>query len=220
MNDKKSFILYFDSLPLFLMLPVEQRGWLITALILFASEVAEDLEVTWEEVAERFPALTEDSRFVMQFLSGIIGRDTGQVEPPAGGPGAPTGGEAPPAGGRSAVKKKSPLRVLTQRGPYQCASKTVSRVLYLTVIYLDALLPVRSSHPGSGRANLCAPMPVLLRIEFTAMSSFQSSSELLPHFSTLTIAERWRYISVALFLKSPSAGVTRYPCPMEPGLSS
>ena len=30
----------------------------------------------------------------------------------------------------------------------------------------------------------------------------------------------WRYISVALFLKSPSAGVTRYPCPVEPGLSS
>ena len=109
-----------------------------------------------------------------------------QVEPPAGGPGAPTGGEAPPAGGRSAVKKKSPLRVLTQRGPYQCASKTVSRVLYLTVIYLGALLPVRSSHPGSGRASLYAPIPVLLRIEFTAMSSLQSSSELLPHFSTLT----------------------------------
>ena len=29
-----------------------------------------------------------------------------------------------------------------------------------------------------------------------------------------------RYISVALFLKSPSAGVTRYPCPVVPGLSS
>ncbi len=29
-----------------------------------------------------------------------------------------------------------------------------------------------------------------------------------------------RYISVALVLKSPSAGVTRYPCPVEPGLSS
>ena len=29
-----------------------------------------------------------------------------------------------------------------------------------------------------------------------------------------------RYISVALFLKLPSAGVTRYPCPAEPGLSS
>jgi len=31
---------------------------------------------------------------------------------------------------------------------------------------------------------------------------------------------RQRFISVALFLKSPSAGVTRYPCPAEPGLSS
>jgi len=30
----------------------------------------------------------------------------------------------------------------------------------------------------------------------------------------------WRYISVALVLRSPSAGVTRYPCPVEPGLSS
>ena len=36
------------------------------------------------------------------------------------------------------------------------ASKTISRVLYLTVIYLDAPLPVRSSHPGSGRASLGA----------------------------------------------------------------
>ena len=30
----------------------------------------------------------------------------------------------------------------------------------------------------------------------------------------------WRYISVALVLGSPPAGVTCYPCPMEPGLSS
>ena len=29
-----------------------------------------------------------------------------------------------------------------------------------------------------------------------------------------------RYFSVALVLRSPSAGVTRYPCPVEPGLSS
>ena len=29
-----------------------------------------------------------------------------------------------------------------------------------------------------------------------------------------------RYFSVALVLKSPSAGVTRYSCPVEPGLSS
>ena len=29
-----------------------------------------------------------------------------------------------------------------------------------------------------------------------------------------------RYLSVALVLGSPPAGITRYPCPVEPGLSS
>ena len=116
-------------------------------------------------------------------------------------------------------KKKSLLRI-PQGGPYLRTSKTISRVLYLTIIYLDVLLPERSSHPGSGRANLNAPIPVLLRIEFTASRCSHVMGELLPRLSTLTTAERWRYISVALFLKSPSAGVTRYPCPVEPGLSS
>lgn len=37
---------------------------------------------------------------------------------------------------------------------------------------------------------------------------------------TSTVQLQWRYISVALFLGSPPAGVTRYPCPAEPGLSS
>ena len=116
--------------------------------------------------------------------------------------------------------KRRPLLRIPQEGPYLRASKTISRVLYLTVIYLDVLLPARSSHPGSGRANLYAPIPVLLRIEFTASRCSHVMGELLPRLSTLTTAERWRYISVALFLKSPSAGVTRYPCPVEPGLSS
>ena len=31
---------------------------------------------------------------------------------------------------------------------------------------------------------------------------------------------KWRYISVAFVRGLPLAGVTRYPCPMEPGLSS
>ena len=75
------------------------------------------------------------------------------------------------------------------------ASKTVSRVLYLTAIYLGALLPARSSHPGSGRASLSganpdAPMPVLLRIEFTASDCSQPMGELLPRLSTLTIAAK------------------------------
>ena len=70
------------------------------------------------------------------------------------------------------------------------ASKTVSRVLYLTAIYLGALLPTRSSHPGSGRASLCAPIPVLLRIEFTASDASTPMGALLPHLSTLTIAAK------------------------------
>ena len=42
----------------------------------------------------------------------------------------------------------------------------------LTVIYLGVPLPARSSHPGSSRASLYAPIPVLLRIEFTATDAF------------------------------------------------
>ena len=127
------------------------------------------------------------------------------------------------------------------------ASKTVSRVLYLTVIYLDAPSPARSSHLPEAVGPTCCFPTVLLRIEFTAADCLQPSGELLPHLSILTVfcqsteagnsafrpraapadaarppwnGKRRRYISVALFLKSPSAGVTRYPCPVEPGLSS
>ena len=49
------------------------------------------------------------------------------------------------------------------------------------------------------------------------------SGALLPHLSTLAGGSKrrsQRYISVALFLRSLWAGVTRYPCPAEPGLSS
>lgn len=81
--------------------------------------------------------------------------------------------------------KTGPDSVLRRRD-HIFASKTVSRVLYLTAIYLGAPLPVRSSHPGSGRASLYAPMPVLLRIEFTASDTFEPMGALLPHLSTLT----------------------------------
>ena len=66
------------------------------------------------------------------------------------------------------------------------ASKTVSRVLYLTVIYLDGLLPDRSSHLLRTAGQAICPPTVLLRIEFTASDSFQPMGELLPRLSTLT----------------------------------
>ena len=54
-----------------------------------------------------------------------------------------------------------------------------------------------------------------LRLRFAAAGGAD-----IPFFLISTVLPQWRYISVALFLKSPSAGVTRYPCPVEPGLSS
>ncbi len=83
------------------------------------------------------------------------------------------------------MDRRAPL-AYSAGGAVSIASKTVSRVLYLTAIYLDAPLPVRSSHLGSGRASLYAPIPVLLRIEFTATDTLEPSGALLPHLSTLT----------------------------------
>ena len=75
--------------------------------------------------------------------------------------------------------------------------------------------------PRDGRAGLCVPPRCCSGIEFTATDCSQPSGELLPRLSTLTGRRGVRrYISVALVLRSPPAGVTRYPCPAEPGLSS
>ena len=68
-------------------------------------------------------------------------------------------------------------------------SKTVSRVLYLTAIYLGGLLPDRSSHLLRTAGPALCPPTVLLRIEFTASDSLQPMGELLPRLSTLTAAE-------------------------------
>ena len=67
-----------------------------------------------------------------------------------------------------------------------CASRTVSRVLYLAVIYLGGPLPDRSSHLLRTAGPAICPPTVLLRIEFTASDSLQPMGELLPRLSTLT----------------------------------
>lgn len=48
-----------------------------------------------------------------------------------------------------------------------------------------------------------------------SVSSYLAFPPLLPYADI-----KQRYISVALFLRSPSADVIRYPCPVQPGLSS
>ena len=60
---------------------------------------------------------------------------------------------------------------------------------------------------------------VLLRIEFTGSASLLTDRwALTPPFHPYR--KKRRYISVALVRGSPLAGVTCYPCPTEPGLSS
>ena len=87
-------------------------------------------------------------------------------------------------------------------------------------IYLGAALPLRSSHLPGETGPVVFPSTVLLRIEFTAAHCRQSAGRsLTPPFHPYRAKAR-RYISVALVLMSPSAGVTRYSCPVEPGLSS
>ena len=108
-----------------------------------------------------------------------------------------------------------------RRGPLDKLSRSVSRVLLKTTIYLDLPLPAGSSHLLRTAGPAMRSPTVLLRIEFTASTCLHATSELLPHFSTLTGRQASRrYISVALVRGSPLAGVTRYPCPVEPGLSS
>ncbi len=100
-------------------------------------------------------------------------------------------------------------------------SKSISRVLYLTVIYLGNASLHRSSHPcGTDGQPICPASRCCSRWGLQSVLRYRRTGELLPHLSTLT-NYNWRFISVALSLiKSPSPGVTRHPCPLEPGLSS
>ena len=114
----------------------------------------------------------------------------------------------------------------SRKPPYPKMSKSVSRVLYLTVIYLDALLPTRSSHllrtagPAMCPRHGVAPDRVYSAplLPGGRVSSYLAFPPLLP--DPVFRTGRQRYISVALFLRSLWADVIRYPCPAEPGLSS
>ena len=100
-------------------------------------------------------------------------------------------------------------------------SKPVSRVLSWTIIYLVRTLPHASMPPWGNepgrfpftRTPHCGVAPD--RVYRIPMLPWESVSSYLA-----AVKDAGRYFSVALFLKSPSADVIRYPCPMEPGLSS
>ena len=103
---------------------------------------------------------------------------------------------------------------------------------FSTALLRDRVYSVKPMLPWAGWALTPPfhPYVVDLRIQFfrfTASGKAHAVCEIsFPHGTRLRWASTgtplWgtRYISVALVLRSPSAGVTRYPCPMEPGLSS
>ena len=96
------------------------------------------------------------------------------------------------------------------------ATKPISRVLSCAEIYLGRSLPKCSSRlcntPAEQTITYCSKM-TLHRVGFTWQRSLLRSGELLPRLSILTKTNRfvWRYISVALSLRSPSAAVSSYP---------
>ena len=75
-SPKKSFLLYFDNYPMLVSLPPEQRGWVVTALMVFADRVWRDSSTALEEIMEQFPKLTPEARLVCGFMGASILRDT------------------------------------------------------------------------------------------------------------------------------------------------
>jgi len=75
-NPKTGFILYFDNYPILASLPMEQRGLLFSALMVYADRVWREPSVTLEEVLDGFPKLSHESRMACSFMAAAVFRDT------------------------------------------------------------------------------------------------------------------------------------------------
>ncbi len=76
MNEKKGFLLYFDSWPMVMDLPMEQRGLLLTALYQYAQRVWREDSVTIDEMTEDCPGMAPQTRMACRFMGVYILRDT------------------------------------------------------------------------------------------------------------------------------------------------
>lgn len=73
---KKGFIVYFNNYPLLTNLPMEQRGLLFSALMIYADRVWRDPSVSLDEVLEGFPQLSPEARMACGFMGTGVQRDT------------------------------------------------------------------------------------------------------------------------------------------------
>ena len=96
---------------------------------------------------------------------------------------------------------------------------SISRVLSSTAIYLDPGLLLGSSHLLGTAGPACCPTHGVApdRVYSTPMFPWGGCALTAPFHPYLPGGRR--YLSVALVLGSPPAGVTRYPCPaaVRPG---
>lgn len=102
---------------------------------------------------------------------------------------------------------------------FKIATKPISRVLSWTTIFLVCTLPCSSSHllETAGPTYMFLHDVAPNRVYMAAQSPARRCALTAPFHPYLQCR---RYISVALSLGSPPAAVSRYSCPVEPGLSS
>lgn len=75
MSTKKSILVYFDSYPMLVALPFEQRGLIFTVLLVYGERLSRE-NTDLEEIMEQFPRLTPEARAVCGFMGANISRDT------------------------------------------------------------------------------------------------------------------------------------------------
>ncbi len=98
-------------------------------------------------------------------------------------------------------------------------SKTISRVMFLMIIYLDSMLPLNSSDlPKSRRAALCSLFGLASNGVYTASPVTRRAVVSYTAIPPLPFARRFIFCCTSLGVTSTG----RYPasCPMKPGLSS
>ena len=102
-----------------------------------------------------------------------------------------------------------------------CTTQVYKPGSVLTAIYLAPRLPAGSSRLLGTVGQTLRSSTALLRDRVYIVKPMLpwAGCALTAPFHPCS-ADAGRYLSVALVLRFPSAGVTRYPCPVEPGLSS
>ena len=73
---KRNILIYLDNYPMLVALPPDQRGWILTALMVYGDRLAREEAVTPEDIMDQFVQLSPEARLVFGFMASNILRDT------------------------------------------------------------------------------------------------------------------------------------------------